>query len=430
MLLKPAIMASRIFSYKYPIQNTLVKGNNEVWSQISPSNSSTQTRYTSAGNSTLTYTFASNSQALRGHQMFHCFTLTPRDAAGAPISGAGAAAIRNSKQGIQRAFNRLFVRTGSAPIETVENDEATALHYSTLPLTKRNWLNILEGFGNTQIFKSGARKFAQQVWSTIFTQESSIPIFCFPGGLILDYQVADVKNLFTTSDVDHFTIDNPYIRACFITPDPSVTLALTSSVASGRSLWIAAQETRTFRTPGLNSDQLQITNALGAYSSVDSVNHAFYSASARNNQANDRYMSYFDPGLKQWSMTLSEVTNPARGYFQASGGDPETLMVTLLSEVGSIHNFDQVYLDNLYDTDGVTPLDTFPRNHFRFGLNFTSDNESHASGMSLVGSSSGNVVTDCTFTAPITADTVCYTQITCSILVEVTAGLVNVWKVF
>ena len=226
------------------------------------------------------------------------------------------------------------------------------------------------------------------------------------------------------------TIKTPYLRIVMITPDPAIVLSLTSAIASGKSLWLPMQESRTYHAPGLNSTEQQLTCAVGAYSSVDSVITTFYSATARRDRTKDKYMLYHDPGLKHWTMTLAELTNPARGYFQAGDDDPETLMVTLLSELGSVHNFDQVYLDNEYAADNTTPVNTFALNHFRFGLNFVSDNESHGSGVSLVGSSSGNVVIDCSFKNAIPSDIVAYTTVTCSVLLEVTGGLINIWRVF
>ena len=151
-------MTSRIFSYKYPIQNSLVKGNMEQWTTVPVNNASTTTRFTSKGNSTLIFNLASNAQFMRTHQTYLAFAATCRDAAGNPIGGAEIANITNSRQGCTRLFQNLFVCSGSSQIENVEFAEQVGQYYSSLPLTTRNWLTICEGFNNTQLFATTPTK--------------------------------------------------------------------------------------------------------------------------------------------------------------------------------------------------------------------------------------------------------------------------------
>lgn len=416
-------MTSRIFSYKYNFQNPLVKGNDEQWISIGVNNANTTTRFSSAGNSELVYNFASNSQFLRAHTMFKVCTLTPRNAAGMPITGTDAAGIRNSKLGGAAAFTKQIVRTGSETLETLDIAERVGEHYATLPEVKRGWLKDFEGFEDTQMFVNGPRKIAQRIWSTFFSQTTALPLPVFTGGVQLVETVAPVENLITTNNVDSFSVDDAYIRVLALTPDPSITLALTSSVRSGGSLFIPAEETRVFRSYGLGGDTMLINCPMGQYSSVNSVITRFYNASARANRANDKYLINHDAGLRKWSITANDVVNPRDRPFTTGPNDPEGLMVTMLSEVGSVHNLDDIWFRNV-------PGDSFFQNHFYFGLNYQSDDETHGSGLSMVGAADGSIKIDCQFAAPVTSDVIAVTTVTCAILLEVTGSFVHKWKDF
>ena len=422
-------MTTQIFSYRYPVSQINVSGNQETWQTFQASNASTATRFPSNGNSSIIFNLASNSQFLRTHQSWFQFTITPRNADGTPITGGALAGITNSKQGCSRAFNRIIIRQGSTPIEQFEYDDQLGLYMSTLSDSRRKWLRITESFGNTTAFANGPRKFAMQIFSSLFVNPQALPLPALPSGLQIEFQVADAENLFT-SNVPQFTVDNPQIRSCMICPDPSFTLALTSAVAQGRSAWIPMSEVRTFRTTGLGTDQLLINAAVGSYSSVDSVTTTFWDQTAYSNRGNDRYMRFTrtpSPGaaLTEWSIEAAGLINPqSRTFIEGGPDDPESLMYTFLSDAGSIHAIDQVA--NL----DIDVNDNFWSHHYRVGLNYQSSNEEHASGLSLVGASSTNVVFNAKFSNPIQANIVAYTTIVCSVLLEISGTLLTVHRVF
>lgn len=412
-------MTTRVLSYKYPYITPSVTGNQEQWSYITASNASTQTRYTSRGNSSLIFTLASNASYVRTHQTWLQFTLTPLGA-GAVVTGANAIC---SAQGVSRAFSEIIVRQGATTIERFQYDDIVGQYYATLPDKRRVWLTFTEGFEDQAAFANGGRRFGMQIFSSIFTNDQHIPLPILPGGLQLEFVLAPVENLFLNAAVDEFVIDNPQIRTCMVTPDPSFTIALTGAIASGKSAWLPMTEIRQFNCQGLNSDELQINCQIGSYTSVDGCLHFLWDRPTYNARTNDRYKRYSANGLREWNMEIAGLTQPQQRRFVNGPNEPETTMVTFISESGSIHNVEDVA--NLKGG-----FNNYYTNFFRFGLNFVSDNELHGTGVSTIGAASTNIVTQARFAQPITADTNITSLVTCSVLLEITAGMVNVWKTF
>ena len=296
-------MTSQLLSYKYPFINPSgITGNQEQWVQTTPSNASANTSFTSNGNSDLIFNFASNSQFLRCHQSFLVFNMTVRDAAGAPLTGAALTATRNSYQGCSAAFSRVTVRSGATVIESFEYADQLGLYLSTIRPDKQRWLSLTESFGKTDAFAGGAtRKFAMQIFTSLFTQTSALPLAVLPGGLELVFTLNNSAACFTTN-VPQFTIENPYVRWLALLPDPSMTLAISGAVASGRSFFLPLSELRTYRTAGLNTNNLLINCPVGSYSSVDSVTTSFYDMNTYNNIANHKMLRWNDAGLRTWSI--------------------------------------------------------------------------------------------------------------------------------
>ena len=71
-------MTSQILSYKYPFLGPAVSGLNEQWVSHNPSNASTNTSFTSNGQSDVIFHIQSNSQFLRTHHSFMTFNMTVR----------------------------------------------------------------------------------------------------------------------------------------------------------------------------------------------------------------------------------------------------------------------------------------------------------------------------------------------------------------
>jgi hypothetical protein len=348
--------------------------------------------------------------------------MTVRDAAGAPLTGAALAATRNSYQGVSAAFSRVTVRSGATIIESFQYADQLGLYLATIRPDKQRWLSLTESFGKTDAFAGTAtRKFCMQIFTSLFTQTSALPLPCLPGGLELDFQLAGSSSFFTT-DVPQFTIESPYVRWCAVIPDVSFTLALVGACAANRSLYLPLSELRSYRTAGLNTTNMLINCPVGSYSSVDSVTTAFYDMPAYNTLANDKYLRWHDAGLRTWTITAADVTNPSTRTFNHNGpDDPETALITFLSDTGSIHTLDStIYLQNNFYT-----------NSFRFGLTFTSDNEGNwASGMSLVGAASTNIVVETLHANPVPPTTIALSTVVCSVLLEISGTLLTIHRVF
>jgi hypothetical protein len=416
-------MTSQILSYKYPAINPGgITGNQEQWVQTHPSNASTNTSFTSLGQSDLIFRFQSSSQFLRTHQCFLALNMTVRDNAGAPLSGAALAATRNTEQGISAAFSRVQVRSGATVIESFEYSDQLNLYLSTIRPEKRRWLSIAEGFAKNDLFAGGAtRKFCMQIMTSLFSSPNALPLPCLPGGIELVFSLAPSTAFFTT-DVPQYTIENPYVRWCSIVPDPSYTLAVTGAVASNRSMYLPLTELRTYRQAGVGTDSMLINCPVGSYSSVDAVTTAFYDSTAYNDRGQDKWKRWNDAGLRTWTITAADVINPASRTFVHSGpNDPESVLIQYLSDTGSIHALDST----------IHLLDDHFTAHFSFGLTYTSDNEGNfGSGMSLVGAANTTIVIETTHAAPVPPTTVAYTTVSCSVLLEITGTLLTIHRVF
>ena len=428
---KDTHMTSRLTSYRYPYTNPAVVGNNEQYVEATPSNISTTTAYDSSGNTSINFTLASNTSMLRAYQCYLKFTVTPRDASGAVITDATTlAAIRTSRQGCSRVFSRITLRSGSQILESFEYDDQMALYLSTISDPKRKFLTITEGFSRDNLFINGPREFSMQIWSSLFSNDVAIPLFAFQGGLQVEFQVAGAENYFLTNSVPRFTVDNPTLRYCQITPDPSFVLGLSSAIQSGRSMWLPMTELRTFRIYGNGGADAIYNVAVGNVTSIDSVTFTHWDTAAYNNRANDRFTRFYDAGLKSWNIEANQILNPAGNkQFLHGYRTLDTFMVTFLSEAGSIHQLDQVA--NVRSVDpNVKDFDIYRLNHFKAGINFVSDTEVHASGLSMVGSANPNVVINASYTGNVGSGTITYITVSLSTVLEVTGTPINIHRVF
>ncbi|KAJ3029760.1 hypothetical protein HDV00_009446, partial [Rhizophlyctis rosea] len=370
---------------------------------------------------------ASNTNMLRAYQCYMKFTVTPRDATGAVITDAATlAAIRTSKQGCSRIFSRITLRSGSQILESFEYDDQLALYLSTISDTKRKFLRITEGFERDTLYTNGPREFAMQIWSSLFSNDVAIPLFAFQGGLQLEFQVAGAENYFLTNNVPRFTVDNPTLRFCAITPDPSFVLGLTSAIQSGRSMWLPMTELRTFRMYGNGGADAIYNIAVGNITSIDSVSFTHWDSATYNNRASDRYTRFYDAGLKSWSIEANQILNPGGNkQFLHGTRTLDTFRVTFLSEAGSIHNLDQVA--NIRSLDpNVLDFDAYRLQNFKAGINYVSDLEQHASGLSMVGSANPNVVINASYTGNVGSGTITYITVSISTVLEVTGTMINV----
>lgn len=412
------------WSYNYPFFSPFVSGQDEQYIQITASNASVNTRFSSLGNSSIIFPLQSNYQFLKTDQMM---MIGDYELYNGSTLVTGAPAVI-SEQGISRAFSQVLVKIGAFTVETLQYNELTGQFMSTLTGRKTKYLKLFEGFQQPDVFQAtGKARFALRVMSSLFYNAQALPLPCI-AGLSLEFMLAPIQELALGATVTEMVINNPYIRALAISPDPAYTIALQSKIARGGSLWLPMIESRTTQTNGYGSDIIDVVTPVGVYSSIDSVSHTMYSRVAFNVRANDKYKRYAYQGLKNWSVQIGNLINPQTRYFTCGPGDQclETLLVTLMSSCGSLDN-----LEDFCELQGSTRtemLTNYLDKYFRFGINWTSSNEQFGSGVDLTAASSTNLVTHLEFAAPVTNDLVIATTVTASVLLEINNQQPMVWK--
>ncbi|KAJ3054899.1 hypothetical protein HK097_000416 [Rhizophlyctis rosea] len=360
------------------------------------------------------------------------FHVTVRDNNGAPFTDPTAlAAIKNSKQGVSRIFNKITLRSGFSVIESFVYNKEVGKFLSSANSDRRKWLRITEGLGVDNLFATGAsRKFTMQICSSLFSNELAIPLPIFTGGIQVKFSIATPDEFFTTA-VPRFSVDQPSLTYVAICPDPAFTLDLVRSIQSGRSAWFPLVETKTVRSPGNGTDMQTYNVAVGNYSRVESIHFTHWENGAYRLRSNDKFERYKDAGLKSWNVTDNEITNPSfNRRFTHGPRDVETFLVTHLSDTGSMFTVHDAanYPEDL--ANGISAFDTYRNKHFKAGLTLTSDNEVWGSGLSLVGSANPHMVIDAQYETALPNSTTTEISVNLSLLLELSGTRIDVHRVF
>jgi hypothetical protein len=413
-------MASGALSFKYPAVNPMVSGNQESHIFVTPMNASTAQSYTSNGSSSIIFNFASNSQFMRTNQTYLSFTCVPKDAAGTALS----AGVTSSLQGISRAFSRLIVRIGATEIENLVIDDLTALHYSTLNPANARMLTLTEGFNNPNVFNSPTpKKFGMQILSSLFSTPQAIPLplITAGGGLTVELILAPVSNLFTSNNVASFEIQNPRIMTTMITPPPEFTVGLVSAVKNGgKSAYLPYTRVRQYRSNGNASNTQMLVLPVGNVRSVEAHTTVMWDESAYAVRGNDKFSRFTSANLIDYRVEGAGLVAPNSLTFSGVGSEPEFLLNTFIQETGSIYNLgESVYLGDNFNTQ-----------NFRVSQTYTSDNEVHGSGLSLLGAASPNITITTTHSTPVPSTVTFNTFVSTAALLEITSSYVNITEVF
>lgn len=412
-------MASGALSYKYPPVNPSVSGNQESHIVVTPMNASTAQSYTSNGSSSIIFNFASNSQFIRTNQSYFAFTCVPKDAAGNVLT----ADVTNSRQGISRAFSRLIVRIGSREIENLIIDDLTALHYSTLSPSAARMLASTEGFNNPNAFNgAGPKRFGMQILSSLFSTPQAIPLplITAGGGLTLEWILAPVSNLFTSNNVASFEIQNPKIVTTMIIPPVDFTVGLVSAIRSGKSAFLPYTSVKQYRSNGNASNTQMLVLPIGNVRSVEALTTVMWDEAAYANRANDKFLRFIPANLVDYKVEGAGTTAPNSLTFSGVGSDPEFLLNTFIQQTGSIYDLgESVYLADNYNTQ-----------QFRISQTYTSDNEVHGSGLSMLGAASPNITITTTHSTSVPSTVTFNTFVSTAALLEITSQYVNITEVF
>ncbi|RYZ65909.1 MAG: hypothetical protein EOP09_13520 [Proteobacteria bacterium] len=334
------------------------------------------------------------------------------------VLATGAAATM-SEQGVSRMFSSIRVSMGSTLLEEFKLDEVSGQFYSTIGRKAGKFLTLLEGFAAEDcLAATGKGTFGLRLMTSLLYSMVALPLPIL-AGFNIELVLADVSNTFLSNAATEVVIRNPYIRYLAISPDTSYTLALQKLIASGGSIFLPAIRHRTFLGNGLGSDIIDQTVSLGQYESIDSVSVTFWNAPAYRNRTNDKFSRYKYHGLKGWSITAADIVNPKERLFRCGPSDAclETLLVTLMSSAGSLNN-----IDDYAELRGETReeiFDNYLNKFFKFGLNYTSANEAHGSGVDLTNAATTQAVVHMEFDGVKDVDLQIAVSVTASVWIEI-----------
>ena len=411
---------SELLNYRYPPilpAGSGISANNEQWHSTLPLNGYT---FRSDNTASVVFNIASNSEFLRTTQSFLTGKLTPY-AADNSIVTTGTA---NSWQGVSRAFSRMQIKVGGVVVEDLQYySDLLALYYSGTSQHKRSLLGRMEGFGKTDWFTAGPKKFAHAIMSSLWISDQSLPLPLIQssGGVTIELFLAPASELFTSSNVAYYTLE-PQMKWLGVTPDPAFTISLISAVKNaGKSAYIPYQKVHFYPSAGNGSSTQNINVAVGQVSSIAGIQTVFMNEADLNDRTKDKYGKFSSAGLIDYRIEGAGQNNPSQLTFKHEGGaDPETLLLAAISQTGNIYNIDQ-------DMDQT---DDFATYNFRIALTFQSDNEHFATGLSTLAASSPFLTITTTHSAPVPGTTRILSIVTCDALIEFRGSEIAVSEVF
>ncbi|KAJ3024990.1 hypothetical protein HDV00_000486 [Rhizophlyctis rosea] len=281
----------------------------------------------------------------------------------------------------------------------------------------------MEGFGNTDYFDAGKKKWAHLIMSSLWVTDQALPVpLCLSGaGVQLELFFAPASELFTSANVSNYTIEQPSFKWKGITPDPSYTISLRSAVAGVRSAYILYQRVHAFPSNGNGSKTQLINVGVGQVSSMASVETLFYSEVDDADRTKDKYSRFTNAGIVEWKIEGLGLSNPSQLTFNYQGGtDPETVLLGIGSSAGNLYRMhEETTLENNLESASI-----------RLGINYKSSNEFAGTGLSTIGASSP-FLTITTTHADVVPPTTCITTfVTSDALIECRGTEIAISEVF
>jgi hypothetical protein len=408
-----------VLSYRYPKIQPTVSGSQEMLKVQTPSNASTATSFVSTGSSTINFLFASNTEFLRTNQSYFSFTLVAKDSQGQPVTSG----VTTSKQGCSRAFSRLIVRIGSSILEDLPIDDLTAIHYSTLNPQVAKLLKFTEGFGDPDAMANGRRDFAMPIMSSIFSTEQAIPLPALTGntGLSVEFTLAPASNLFTSTNISSFSVENPRIMWTSITPQANYTMGLIGALRQNRSIFLPYTRVRTYRSNGNQSTTQRLVLTPDNVTSVDGLTTVAWDETTYADRTKDKYERFIAPGGGVVSYTIEGggVVQPSNVVY-SGGKTPENLLNQFMNISGSVYDLGNAVNipDNFYDAS------------YRISQTWTSEIETHGSGLSLIGAASPLITVTTQHLTSVPSTVTFMTAVNTSALCEITSSFINITESF
>lgn len=413
---------TEVLSYRFPSVNPQTTGNNNQWSNSLPINGSV---FRSDQNQSIIFNIASTSQFLRTVQSFVSGRITPYDATGAVVGSAAApaAATAITGQGLSRAFSRLVIRFGSAIVEDITSySDLLALAYSIETPGRKRLLTMVEGTSNPAFLQRGPTYFAHMLYSSLFVTDQALPLpFISQGGISIELFLAPASDIFLSTNVAFYTIDQMSFKWLAITPDPTWTIQMKAAIASGKSAYVPMQRVHVFPSQGSGANDQIINIPIGQVSSIAGIQTAFWDSTGYANSANDKSMRFTNANLQSWNVLVAGLQEPNQISFEYGGGNnPETLLTAIISQIGNVYQAgEQVDIPNNFDT-----------NAFRIALNFQSENQYFGNGMSTIGAASPFIVLSTKHSAPVPTTTSIISFVTVDCLIEFRGSAITVTEVF
>ena len=411
---------SAVLSYKYPAilpNGGGVRANNESWNSVAPLNGAV---FRSDQNQSIIFNCSSNSVFLRTTQSFLTGTLTPYASNGTEITSG----ITNSIQSTTRCFSRMVIRFGGVVVEDLQYNDLLAMYYATASQSKKLLLKKFEGFGDTNFYANGKRKWTHLIMSSLFVTDQCLPLplLASGAGVQIELFLAPASELFTHAAVSYYTLSGVFFKYMGITPDPAYTMALKSAVQSGnKSAYIHYQRVRAFPSNGNGSKTQMLSLPVGQVSSVASVFTQFYDEVTYSDVTKDKYARFHNAKLIDFRIEAAGQSNPSQLTFRYEGGaDPELMMLNLLSESGNAYNMH----------NDVQIEDNFETSSFRLGMNYQAETELSGTGLSLIGSSSPTITISTTHSEVVPPTTRIVSYVVTDALIEFRGSEISISEVF
>ena len=234
--------------------------------------------------------------------------------------------------------------------------------------------------------------------------------------------MAPASDLFTSSNVAYYEVQQPSFRWMGITPSPDFTISPRSAISSqNRSAYVHYQRLHFYPSAANGSQTQNIQVPIGQVSSIAAVETVFWSDVDYADRTKDKYERFGNAGLVDCKIENTGTTQPSQLTFKYEGGtDPEVVLLGLLSGAGNIYTMDRdVSLDSNFETSS-----------FRLGMNFQSSNEYAGVGLSTIGAASPFLSITTTHSAPVPPTTRILTMATVDALIEFRGSEIMISEVF
>lgn len=414
------------FTFRKPLLNEITNGNSESFQFCSPLNS-TSGIYPSDNNSVISFNIASSKFWWKNTRTILSFNVVPRDSQGNEVVAAGTL---NSEIPTS-CFSAVRLLVGGVEIYSNRNyPMSLAMYYSTAPQTKKDFLKMSEGYGVTDAFKTGRRRFHHALALSFLATESTVPLPVLTSGCTLELTVGNVSGLFRSNNVNKFTIENPTLLYQAVEVAPALQLRVMGALESGRSLSLPFCKEKTSLYYGSGGVDQLLSVPVGNISSVQSITICYRRQEDVVDQTKDKAAIYGHNNLRSVRIEAAGLVMPTtRGFSFASGDggdvpyDPEITILGLMTASGNIYNASEEFsIPQGYD-------DKYFRIHISYKSSAASG-EAFGDGLNMEAAASQNINIFLSHSQPVATTTSIYVSVVTDAILEVKRDWVVPVEVF